>query len=292
MARVNPFSHGASGRSWFYRGYMCFMKQRERQIRCIYKIPQCNLWMPREFFWQNSSKNDCCHYIDLLARKRIADAKTIEESGMAKELVYDNSTPNPEDRPFVNIHPVRLLAMLRGEEVLEVPIDARIRFKPAGGKGSYTSNDVDAAIFGDELTEEYLRTIRRFVGEGRPIIASAMPSEKVLLEKYGFRLIDEKMHSGANLDIARDELNIPATGVEMPVSPAPVAETPVSSIAHPSHTETVSLITGNNQRPYFVRRLLRQQHLLWSGTSYQADGPWTEYHRDQSRLTALNISIA
>jgi hypothetical protein len=180
--------------------------------------------------------------------------------------------------------------MLRGEEVLEIPVDARIRFKP--NNNHYTVNDVDAAIFGKELTEEYIKALRRMVGEGRPVMAVTTPEEKALLEKYGFRLVDSKMHTGANLDIARDEYNLPEPGVEVPDSPAPVAETSVSSIQHPSHTETVSLITGNNQRPYFVRRLLRQQHLLWSGTSYQADGPWTEYHRDQSRLTALNITIA
>lgn len=288
MARVNPFSQAESGRTWFHRGYMCFLKQRERQCRCIYKINGCNLWMPREFFWQNSSKMDCNHYIDLLARKQIADAKALEDKGLVKDAVYDTSVS--PDRPFVNIHPARLLAMLRGEEVLEIPVDARIRFKP--NNNHYTVNDVDAAIFGKELTEEYIKALRRMVGEGRPVMAVTTPEEKALLEKYGFRLVDSKMHSGANLDIARDEYDLPAAGVEMPDSPAPVSETSVSSIPHPSHTETVSLITGNNQRPYFVRRLLRQQHLLWSGTSYQADGPWTEYHRDQSRLTALNITIA
>lgn len=290
MARVNPFSQTESGRTWFQRGYMCFLKQRERQIRCIYKVNGCNLWMPREFFWQNSSKVDCNHYIDLLARKQIADAKAIEYQGLVKDIAYDTSAS--PDRPFVNIHPARLLAMLRGEEVLEIPLDARIRFKP--NNNHYTVNDVDAAIFSKEMTEEYLRTLRRMVGDGRPVIAVATPEEKKLLEKYGFRLVDSKMHSGANLDIAREEYGLVSPSEETSgiPAPAPVAETQVASVTHATHTETVSLITGNNQRPYFVKRLLRQQHLLWSGTSYEADGPWTEYHRDQSRLTALNIRLA
>ena len=287
MARVNPFSQTESGRTWFHRGYMCFLKQRQRQCRCIYKVNGCNLWMPREFIWQNSSKVDCNHYIDLLAQKRIADAKAIEDKGLVADATYDTSV-SPE-RPFVNVHPGRLLAMLRGEEVLEIPVDARIRFKP--NNNHYTVNDVDAAIFGEELTEEYLRFLRKVIGEGRPVIAVSTPSEKTLLEKYGFRLVDSKMHSGANLDIAREESGVDVSHDDMQAAPAPVNETSVTSTDHGTHTETVSLITGNSQQPYFVRRLLRGQHLLWSGTSYDASGPWTEYHRDNSRLTAIGITI-
>lgn len=287
MARANPFSQTEAGRTWFHRGYMCFLKQRLRQIRCIYKVNGCNLWMPREFIWQNSSKVDCNHYIDLLARKQIADAKAIQDQGLVAEVLFDTSVP--DERPFVNIHPGRLLAMLRGEEVLEIPVDARIRFKP--NHNHYTVNDVDAAIFDKELTEEYLRFLRRTMGDGRPIMVLAGQDEEAMLEKYGFRLVDSKMHSGANLDIAREAMGMDES-VEMTPAPAPVNETSVSSVDHGNHTETVSLITGNDQTPYFVRRLLREQYLLWCGTSYNADGPWTEYSRDASRLTALGIRIA
>lgn len=289
MARVNPFSQTESGRTWFHRGYMCFLKQRMRQIRCIYKVNNCNLWMPREFIWQNSSKVDCNRYMDLLARKQIADAKAIEDKGLVADAIYDTSAG--VDRPFVNIHPARLLAMLRGEEVLDIPVDARIRFKP--NNNHYTVNDVDAAMFSKEITDEYLRKLRQMVGEGRPIIAVNTPDEKKLLAKYGFRLVDSKMHSGANLDIAGAESGITnedTLGVFQ--APAPINETAVSTVEHDTHTETVSLITGNDQTPYFVRRLLREQYLLWSGTSYEANGPWTEYTRDTSRLTALGITIA
>lgn len=276
-----------TGGTWFHRGYMCYLKQRERLCRCRYMVRSCNLWMPRDFVWQNSSQADCNHYIDLLARKQIADAKAIEDKGLVKDLIYDNAVA--EDRPFVNVHPARLLAMLRGEEVLEVPLDARIRF--VMGHKHYSVNDVDAAIFTKEMTEEYIRSVRRMVGEGRPIMVMSGPEENEILERYGFRLVDSKMHSGANLDIAREAMGIDAS-VEMTPAPAPVNETSVSSVDHGSHTETVSLITGNDQTPYFVRRLLREQYLLWCGTSYNADGPWTEYSRDASRLTALGIRIA
>lgn len=286
MARANPFSLSGNGRSWFHRGYICFMKQRERQIRCQYRISRCNLWMPREFLWQNTSRGDCCHYIDLLARKEIAAARAIQEQGLVADIVFETETA--DDRPFVTIHPTRLLAMLRGEEVLEVPLDARIRFIPDSGKGHYTANDVDAAIFSKEITEEYLRALRRLIGEGRPVMVLPMIEEQATLEKYGFRLTDAKLHSGFNLDIAREVNGQQAN--ETSGAPAPVDETSVTTVEHGTHTETVSLITGNEQRPYFVRRLLRQQHLLWSGTSYHADGPWTEYHRDTARLIALHIN--
>jgi hypothetical protein len=291
MARVNPFERGPTGRTWMHRGYMCFLKQRNRQIRCIYQIKQCNLWMPREFLWENTSRGDCNHYIDLLAQKRLIEAKVFEEQKLAIEHIYERGTG--EDRPFVNINAQRLIAMLRGEELLEVPIDARIRFVPP--KGRYTANDIDAEILGDVLTEEYIRSIRRMVGDGVPILCAQMPEEKDLLEKYGVRLTDAVMHSGFNLAMARGTDYRGEQGEEaaqQAAPPAPVSETEVSNTSHTTHTETVSLITGNEQVPYFVKRLIRDQHLLWCGTSYDASGPWSEYHRDQSRLAALGIVIA
>ena len=290
MARTDPFSGGPNGRSWFHRGFRCFSKQRDRRIRCLYALKLCNLWIPREFYWENTSRADCNHYIDLLAQKKLLEAQVFEKQKLATEHTYERG---PEgDRPFVNINAQRLVAMLRGEEVLEVPIDARLRFVPKMRR--YTSNDVDAEMLGDELTEEYVRSLRRMVGEGVPIFCTQLPEEKELLSKYGFRLTDDIMHSGFNLAAARGtsvrgDGELPSPPTQQPV---PVSETDVSKVVHKAYIETVSLITGNDQVPYFVRRLIRDQYLLWCGTSYEASGPWSEYHRDPSRLTALGIVIS
>lgn len=241
--------------------------------------------MPRDFSWQNTSRLDCSHYIDLLAKKCIADAKALEDKGFVTDIIYETEALG-ENRPHVTIMPERLMAMLRGEEVLEVPVDAVIRFGNSSKK--FNLNYVEAALFSKEVTEAYFQRLRKMVGEGQPIVAIATLDEKSLLEKYGMRLMDAKTHSGVNLDIAREEMGLSETSIQH-AAPAPVAEVVVSSIQHDTHTETVTLITANNQTPYFVRRLLRDQVLLWSGTSYTAEGPWTEYHRDAARLHALNI---
>jgi hypothetical protein len=272
-----------------HRGFMCYLKQRERKIRCIYQIRTCNLWVPREFIWENTSKSDCNHYIDLLAQKKLIDAQAFERQKLATEHVYERGTG--EDKKFVNINAQRLIAMLRGEEVLEVPIDARIRFVPP--KGRYTANEIDAEMLSKELTEEYIKSVRRMVGDGVPIICVQMPDEKKLMDTYGLRPSDDVLHSGFNLAIARGGGSLESSSDEEPQAPAPppVQETEVRNSEHVTHTETVSLITGNDQVPYFVRRLIRDQHLLWCGTSYDAAGPWSEYQRDEARLTALGIVI-
>ena len=224
----------------------------------------------------------------MLCAKKLIDAKIFEDQKLAVDHTYERGSS--EDRPFVNINAQRLIAMLRGEEILEVPIDARIRFVPP--KGRYTSNDVDAEILGKELTEEYFKALQRTVGAYGPIVCVKMPDEKETVEKFGFRLNDEYMHTGCNLAIAR---GTPCQDEDEPApvaQPVPVSETPVSDVNHGTYTETVSLITGNEQVPYFVRRLIRDQYLLWCGTSYDAKGPWAEYSRDQSRLTALGIVIS
>lgn len=245
--------------------------------------------MPREFIWQNTAAADCRHYIDLLCQKRLHDAKVLEDRLLVSDITYDPGIADQSTRPYVTVNPTRLVALLRGEEILEIPLDARIRFKPDARH--YVSNDVDAAIFHPDITEAYLQNIRRMIGEGIPIYAIGMPDEKELLEKYGFRLIDTKMHSGSNLDIAREAYG-PTETITSQAAPAPVSETEVSTSEQETHTETVSLITGNGSTPYFVKRLLRDQHLLWSGTSYHPSGPWTSYFADTSRLTALGIHPA
>lgn len=279
-------SESPNGYTWYHRGYQCLLKQRERRIRCIYQIKRCNLWMPREFYWENTSKADCNHYIDLLARKQLADAQTFDEKKIATEHIYERG--DSTTRPFVNVNAQRLIALLRGEEVLEVPIDARIRVVPP--RGRYSANDVDAEIFSKELTDEYFRRLKQLVGEGRPIVCVTTPNENDLIAKYGMRLVDAKMHSGMNLDVATEGLS--ADDVTVAAAPSPAEETLIASKEHRTHTETITLITGSDKRPYFVRRLIRGPHLLWCGTSYSAEGPWTEYHRDQSRLVALNITTA
>ncbi len=292
IRKVNAFNRGARGQTWFYRGYMCFRKQQDRAIRCMYKIQGCNLWMPREFAWQNTSQQDCMHYIDLLAAKKLIEAKEIEKSGLVIDTLFDNLSPSPADRPFVTVTATRLLAMLRGEEVLEIPIDAKIRFKPDAKH--YTVDDVDAAIFAPALTEAYISQIRKMVGEGTPIFAVGMPGERAMLDKYGFSMRDDKMHSGMNLSIALENAGLKSPAYPFKNEPAkpssgPSEETEVSSEDHKTHTETITLITRLNQTPYFVRRLLRDGYLLWSGTSFAPTGPWTQYSSDPARLTALGI---
>jgi hypothetical protein len=251
----------------------------------MYKMTNCNLWIPREFYWENTSKADCNHYIDLLNQKKLLEAKVFEEKKLATEHIYERG--DFVDKPFVKVNATRLIAILRGEELLEIPLDSRIRFIPE--RGRYTNNDLDAALFSEGVTEEYFKALRKAVGEGKPVVCCNMPDDKLLLEKYGFRLSDAAAHTGCNLFVKKDtDGEVVLDDVEQ--APAPVSETVVKSEDMDTHTETVSLITGNAQVPYFVRRLIRDQHLLWCGTSYQPDGPWTEHTRDQARLTALGIS--
>lgn len=287
MGGFTPLLNANSKRVFFYRGYALYLRWKDQRIRCVYNMKHCNIWLPREFFWESTSVEDCGQYIDLLCLKKLIEAKKFEDAKLATEHVY--TSESLEKSNYVNISPVRLMALLRGEEILEIPITSRIRFVASNKR--YTVNDIDAEIFGKEMTEAYFNALSHAVQNGKPIAVVSNLSEKITARKYGMNLVDHRSTSGCNLAL-NAELVPEGETLQDVSSPSPVEETIVSSIEETTHTETVSLITGQGTRPYFVRRLMRGQHLLWCGTSYTATGPWTEYQRDNSRLTALKITVS
>jgi hypothetical protein len=274
-----------SKRVFFYRGYALYLRWKDQRIRCVYTMKHCNIWLPREFFWESNSVEDCSQYIDLLCLKKLIEAKKFDDAKLATEHVY--ASERLEKSNYVNISPVRLMALLRGEEILDIPITSRIRFVVSNKR--YTVNDIDAEIFGKDLTDAYFNALTNAVQNGRPVAVVSNLTEKNTARKYGLNLVDHRSTSGCNISLNAE---LAPESQEVSYSPSPVEETLVKSEEHSTHTETVSLITGQNARPYFVKRLMRGQHLLWCGTSYTATGPWTEYQRDDSRLTALKITIS
>lgn len=262
---------------WYHRGYKCGVRQK-KVIGCRFAIEGCNLWMPREFLWDNGNVAECKHYIDLIAAKRMIEARAIEDKGLVKELVYDTSEQSR--KRLITINPIRLLAMLRGEEFLEIPLDTRIRV----ADDRLAVRDIDAAILSEEMTAEYIRQLKNICGT-QPIIAATITELKGLKNKYSIEVPPERQHSAFNLALtdASETRNDEAP-------PEPMDQIPISGTDHGSYTETVSLITVRGKPPYFVRRLIRDRYMLWSGTSFHANGPWTRYYTDPSRLAALGIT--
>lgn len=267
---------GFAARIWHHRGYRLTIKQK-RVINCVWLVEGCNMWLPREFLWDSGNKEECQHYIDLIAAKKMVEAKLIEETGIIKEAVYD--TTEQGRKRIVKLNPVRLMAIVRGEEFLEIPVDCRVHITDR----RMSMHDIDAALFSDELTAEYVRQLRALNGN-RPVIAAAISEN---MKKYGVDTHAENQHTGCNLALT-DAAPVRASQPE-DVPPEP-SEIPISATDHNTYTETVSLLTIEGKAPYFVRRLIRDRYLLWSGTSFHANGPWTRYYIDPSRLAALGIT--
>lgn len=261
----------------YYRGYKCTPKADGLLVKLLYR--HCNFWLPRRFFWIDRNWAELARYINALAEKRTTDARVFEDAGLAVDHIYE---PPPAKTKIVRVSPRRLLAVLRGEDVLEIPSDHRLIVDDSHSRKQTLNNAMGDIISDGEILTAHIEQLKTMLGAGYPVFY--FTTEETDRLKGPLKNM-EAVHTGFNLpDHTSDE---PALAQATP--PEPVQETPVRSVDLGTHEERVSLISSNTSQPYFVRRLLRGSHLLWQGTSFHANGPWTEYQRDASRLAALGI---
>ena len=266
------------GRDFFryYRGYRCTQKGDGLLVRLLYK--HCNFWMPRRFFWIDKNWAELARYINALSEKRTTDARVFEDAGLAVDHIYE---PPPAKTKIVRISPQRLLAVLRGEDVLEMPSDYRLIIDDARNRKQTINNAMGDIISDGEVLTAHIEQLKDMLGAGYPVFY--FTTEETDRLKGPLKNM-AAVHTGFNLPDRNYDV------VDQAAPPEPVQETQVRSTDHGTHEERVSLISSNTSQPYFVRRLLRGSHLLWQGTSFHANGPWTEYQRDASRLEALGIT--
>jgi hypothetical protein len=74
---------------------------------------------------------------------------------------------------------------------------------------------------------------------------------------------------------------------EQPQSPP--RERTISRRDRIDYIEWLTEIEYEGQRPYFCRRLYRDQRAMYEATSFNMNGPWTVYLRDNNALLALGI---
>ncbi len=269
-----------------YRGYYTRGKRDRRE--CVYLVKFGNFFLPRSFSWMEPENIEGLKsYIDALCTRNIGASAPWEDRGVAVDLVHQ---PAPEDVPMVWVSPERLLAVLRGEDPLQIPANAQVRITShSTGNGRQLPVELQAEVLANEgpLFDRYVALIRQHVGSDKPLFYIETPPTKL---RKG--LVPYLGSTGANLPandgiLEHDEPSV--TPKPIPTAPPrSIAEEPYATTAHNGYEEIISHVR-NVERPYFVRRLVRQQSVFWAGTAWLAAGPWVVYHEDKTIADALAL---
>jgi hypothetical protein len=132
--------------------------------------------------------------------------------------------------------------------------------------------------------EMYLDTLQKRVSQGRPILCFNGKVPEFLNSRF------KVIPSDVQLQQAEQVIAEQSNQEDLPTDATSVEEI-VTEIDHASHKEIISLFTKDGETPYFTRRLLTKKgSLLWCGTSYHKQGPWTLYSQEERHLKALGIT--
>jgi len=265
-----------------YRGFR-LERYRTTSVRCIYTMEWANLFLPRSFVWVDiSNRAGLAQYIDAIVEKRAVDAGEWERNNLVAEVVASDSTY--ENVPIVTISPMRLMSVLRGEDPLEVHANTVFRLvNDDNGQKRYTVENFLAEVVSTVKEDEHIKATLERIETQRPIFYSTQLPHSI---RSKHNMFPAPMHTGVNLASTADE------AFQDPTPQAPVTEEVfLTASDHFTHTESVSLIAPQGSRPYFVRRILRKDDVLWAGSSFSIKGPWHCYYKDASRLTALGLVV-
>jgi hypothetical protein len=240
--------------------------------------------LPLSFTWTEKDLDGVKRYIDALMADRVAEARFFEEKGFARDLVYPEHDPTTE-MVKVTIQDFVDFLLMRGH--ICMPAHRRISFVTHGNRF---------------IPVSYITAISQLPGLEYLVETAEQWQRTPAYEPIG-GLKAEEIHTGLGLE--RPEMSAASL---RPAPPAPptvvmgedgehvasvVAQAPESEIIRKGllkHFELVTCVRPRDAQLYFVRRLATYGgELLWAGTSFGMEGPWTEYVRENALLIGLGI---
>lgn len=254
------------GPNWSHKLYWC--QKNKGTVVCTLSLKGVNYWMPRKFVWTDKEDLTSLHqYIDALHAKNKAVSSVYEDRGMAVEHEYE---PAPEVE-MIRVDPVKLMAVLRGEYVLEIPYAAKVVLAdPTNKVNKYMPLDVAAPLIAADgpVADLYLNKIREMVGQGVPILClseaelKSKPARDVGVELWS---PNSQIETSVPVVLEREEQETSSN-----------KETEVSTVDHGTFVETITSCEN-----YFIRRLLVDGKVFYAGSSY--DGKqWSVSYIDQT----------
>ena len=268
--------------AWPYRCYV--IKPFKTGWKAICGLEFTAYDFPRSFAWTDRADREGLRtYIDLITAGRKSEAMAIQERGLVKDLEYD-----PEQLTgSIRINFERFIDLLAHRGHLDIPLKEKLVFVGAHGR--------------QLVPAEFITVLSRYVDNpewfGNP--ADWHWVSRAEMDELDPMAVSSSMYRG--LPNMQDTPGEAAHQGALPLLPTrtatrvrravrPPREAEVHRRSFEKHFELVTVAQPDHGRPYFIRRLARfDGHLLWSGTSYQASGPWTEYSRDDAQLLAMGV---
>jgi len=279
-----------------HRGYRIHNASKKATYnRVVYLLKHANFHCPIRFLWHDAGNMVELHkYIDSLVFRDTLTSSKYEEKGIATDHEYRDYNG---EAPLITLSPHRLIAILRGEDVLEVPADATIRLHSSSEKGvsRFLPNEFMAALAdsGLDAFQDWATMLR--VQEGRPVrveggMENLPRTRKDKNQWFHLTSHDDYGHSGAMLEAA--EHLMPSGGDAVARPPEAPKERLIRAKKTDTGVDTISVIEQEGSPPYFCRRIISVQGTtLYSATSWSIIGPWTSHLHDRIGLELAGFHV-
>ncbi len=260
------------------------------RYRCFYIVPFGKGWkatssvpalspdLPWKFVWAVADdKEGLQDYIDALLNGSRSRSSEFEEKGFVTGIeIYHLDRPD-DVRIRVNIN--HLVDMLAVRDHISVPLWAKLQFVTDGQK---------------LVPRDYIAALARLAPEHADLFDPKRPwdyaSDKKLAD-MGLKPEDvtsdmnRPKHTAAPLRRSR----VTPSGREAGAAPQEVR---ISLKQFNGYFELITQVRPEGEEPYLTKRIARPDGtLLWCGTSYDLQGPWTVYERNAAELLALGIEL-
>lgn len=259
-------------------GYRCYsMMPIKAGWKVVNALQFSSYEIPRSFWWMSRDDKDGLRaYIDMVTGGRKSEAMAVEERGMVTHREMD-----PEELSgSISIDFEKFIDLLAHRGSVDLPLKQKVVFTtnghtlvPADFITILAKYAKDPSWFGDPATWRW---------------ASDADVERLAPGPVG---PTSGMYRGRSFMEDPNEASddgVPQYESEEPECPQ---ESEIRRSPYDRYFELVTVAAPQRGKPYYVRRLARYHgQLLWSGSSYGPNGPWTEYSRDNAQLLALGLT--
>lgn len=307
-------SHTLSKRSGNLRGFSswnhrCYVIQPRKlggtgAWKATNVLPGVAADIPLSFIWTaRKDREGLCEYIDALLTGRRSKSVAAEKSGLVESI--EMFPAQNSDQVQVRVKIQRFVDCMALRDAFDVPLWGRVHFITDGKNVIPTEYLGALSQMFDPATKKFYDVAREWWHcRESDLERMGLRPEDITSGMYRDRYQNTGVEAGS---VASDDGGLmpgetisedgdPETASTIPTTARsapsiPVREIEISRRPFPKHAELLTLVQPLQGRPYYTRRLLLFSGvLLWSGTSFYPDGPWTVWERNNALLISLGIS--
>jgi hypothetical protein len=242
--------------------------------------------LPKQFQWK-AEVTIAKHYVDALYAGDIKTTTRYEREGAVTDVQF-SSAADIDEKSYQKVNAGRLFDALALVDEFDVPLWDQLAFVTDGNY--LVPCDFVGLLAGlDPKRFGHLNPKNEWV-RARPshLVSMGLKPEQVTSGMYRNRKPAAAAPVAAAAAPAADYDDDQAdTAAEAPQSPP--RERTISRRDRVDYVEWLTEIEYEGQRPYYCRRLYRDQRAMYEATSFNINGPWTVYLRDNNALLALGI---